>query len=60
MDMDDGNSDNKTISVQLGWDLTELGKKKDSQNYEEGQKKIKFLLNLCELGSEGWRDFSKY
>ena len=22
---DDGNSDNKAISVQLGWDLTELG-----------------------------------
>ena len=25
-DPDDGNSDNKAISVQLGWDLTELGK----------------------------------
>ena len=24
-DADDGNSDNKAISVQLGWDLTELG-----------------------------------
>ena len=25
-DADEGNSDNKAISVQLGWDLTQLGK----------------------------------
>ena len=26
-DADDGNSDNKAISVQLSWGLTELGKR---------------------------------